>query len=1051
MSPANICPDRSCLQALLAGELAQKEQEETVRHVETCAACQQTLDSLTPASQSWENLVPHLVKKHPEPAPALRKVIAQAKVGTAMDHTDAEDKSTPHREAAPNEETQADPRPGPRDDDLAFLSPPTKAGSIGRLAHYEILAVIGKGGFGTVLKAFDEKLHRMVAIKVLSPELSASGTARQRFIREARAAAAVTHENLVTIHAVEEDHRPPYLVMQLIDGVTLQQKIDKAGTLGLKEILRIGLQMAAGLAAAHKQGLVHRDIKPTNVLLENGVERVKITDFGLARAVDDASVTQSGTVAGTPMYMSPEQAEGLPLDHRSDLFSLGTVLYVMCTGRPPFRATGTMAVLKRVTEDTPRPIRETNPEIPDWLASIITKLHAKKPEERFQTAKEVAELLGQHLADLQQGRAESVSDRSAAPATAASTPVADAPGSPSHAPSSFGAASLWFAIGGLVLPICLVVLISAFINRNDAGLALALCGILFAIGELVALAFGIAGRRSARGKVGLSLSIISLLLFSLTLWWAVSVPQMASPVVDNETMTVEQAPPDETGWFQLFNGKDLTGWKTHPNQPGNWRVEEGVLVGSGPQLASHLFSERGDYENFHLQAKAKINFSGKNKGAYYGNSGIYFRAKFAVGTGLSYPTGYEAQISTGDATPLFKGKENRTGSLYGLKPYEQIIPGADAGEWFTMDILARGNRITIKINGNTTVDEFQDNSFQRGHFVLQQVGAVTSVYFKKIEIKELPIEVRRFKGHEGDTVVACSPDGAVLYTASAMPTSDGTIRVHDINGDKPPQEWKGHTKGVTCLTLSADGSQLASCGTDESVRIWDTRTGTSKILADGLGGWVWSASFSPDGKTLAVGLAGQNGGDALIGPNLKVYDLATGKVREWSTPGVRSVAISPTNGNALAVACGWAGQINAKIISLDSGLGVDLPAHGDGTKALAFVPHGQRFITGGFDGLVAIWDLAGTRIDVLKGHTMPMDSVACSSDGKLLLTTADRADEPKGKTEYFLWDLETRKLIFQTTQPGGCYNAVFIPRTRTILTGTRTGEAVLWRLPESMP
>src|SRR5262249_27248304 len=139
-----------------------------------------------------------------------------------------------------------------------------------------------------------------------------------------------------------------------------------------------------------------------NILQENGVERVKITDFGLARAVDDASVTQSGTVAGTPMYMSPEQAEGMQIDHRSDLFSLGTVLYAMCTGHPPFRASGTHAVWKRVIDASPRPIREVNNEIPDWMCNIVAKLHAKKPEDRFQTAKEVAELLGQYLAHLQQ-------------------------------------------------------------------------------------------------------------------------------------------------------------------------------------------------------------------------------------------------------------------------------------------------------------------------------------------------------------------------------------------------------------------------------------------------------------------------------------------------------------------------------------------------------------------------------------------------------------------------------------------------------------------------
>src|SRR5206468_237440 len=143
---------------------------------------------------------------------------------------------------------------------------------------------------------------------------------------------------------------------------------------------------AAGLAAAHAQGLVHRDVKPANILLENGIERVRLTDFGLARAADDASLTQSGVVAGTPEYMAPEQAAGGTVDHRADLFSLGSVLYAMCAGRPPFRAGGTLAVLKRVCEEAPRPLPEVNPEVPDWLVGIIARLQAKDPADRFQTA-----------------------------------------------------------------------------------------------------------------------------------------------------------------------------------------------------------------------------------------------------------------------------------------------------------------------------------------------------------------------------------------------------------------------------------------------------------------------------------------------------------------------------------------------------------------------------------------------------------------------------------------------------------------------------------------
>ena len=277
---------------------------------------------------------------------------------------------------------------------LSFLQPSDKPGSLGRLAHYEVLEVLGNGGFGIVVKAFDEKLHRLVAIKLMSPLLAATSVPRKRFLREARSAAAVRHENVIAIYAVE-DQPIPYLVMEYIAGRTLQQKLDATGPLELRDVLRIGQQIAAGLAAAHAMGLVHRDIKPANILLEDGVEHVKITDFGLARAADDASITQSGFVAGTPMYMAPEQALGEPIDQRADLFSLGSVLYTMCSGQPPFRAANTMAVLKRVVEDTPRPIREIIPEIPEWLCELISRLHAKNPADRITSAQDVADLLAQ--------------------------------------------------------------------------------------------------------------------------------------------------------------------------------------------------------------------------------------------------------------------------------------------------------------------------------------------------------------------------------------------------------------------------------------------------------------------------------------------------------------------------------------------------------------------------------------------------------------------------------------------------------------------------------
>ena len=285
--------------------------------------------------------------------------------------------------------------------DLGFLQPSSKPGSIGVLGHYEVLSVLGQGAFGIVFKAFDEKLHRLVAIKVMNPQMASTSPPRKRFLREARSAAAIKHENIVQVYSVEEQPLP-YLVMEFIDGQTLKQKLDGSGPLETPEVLHIARQIASGLAAAQAMGLIHRDIKPANILLEQGAEqRVKISDFGLARAADDASMTRTGVISGTPMYMAPEQATGQSLDHRADLFSLGSVLYQMACGRPPFRAATTVAVLRRVVEDTPRPLQEIIPEIPDWLVAIVTKLHAKNPEDRFQSAKEVAELLARCQSELQ--------------------------------------------------------------------------------------------------------------------------------------------------------------------------------------------------------------------------------------------------------------------------------------------------------------------------------------------------------------------------------------------------------------------------------------------------------------------------------------------------------------------------------------------------------------------------------------------------------------------------------------------------------------------------
>ncbi|MFN9643318.1 MAG: serine/threonine-protein kinase [Pirellula sp.] len=216
-----------------------------------------------------------------------------------------------------------------------------------------------------------------------------------------KAAAAVVHEHVVPIYNVESDGESPFLVMHYVSGESLQSRIDREGALELCEILRIGTQIAAGLEAAHAQGLVHRALNPSNLLLEQGVERSLITDFGLARAADDASLTNTGFHTGTPPYMSPEQARGDSVDWRSDLFSLGSLMYAICTGRPPFRAETAYGVLRKITDTEPRSIREINPQIPEWLEDIVKKLMSKDASGRLDSANQVSKLLEECLAHVQ--------------------------------------------------------------------------------------------------------------------------------------------------------------------------------------------------------------------------------------------------------------------------------------------------------------------------------------------------------------------------------------------------------------------------------------------------------------------------------------------------------------------------------------------------------------------------------------------------------------------------------------------------------------------------
>ena len=256
------------------------------------------------------------------------------------------------------------------------------------ISHYRILSKLGEGGMGVVYKAHDTKLGREVALKFLPGGLTGDPRARERFIYEAKAASGIDHPNICTIYEIDEtdDHRI-FIAMACYEGETLKQRIAR-GPLETGEILDVAIQIARGLARAHEAGIIHRDIKPANIIITTRGE-VKIVDFGLSKLLGLAKLTRTGMTVGTAAYMSPEQARGEEIDQRTDIWSLGVVLYEMLTGLCPFRSEYEQALIYSILNEEPAPLGSLRPDIPEEMDQLVQKAMAKVPVERFRYAGEL--------------------------------------------------------------------------------------------------------------------------------------------------------------------------------------------------------------------------------------------------------------------------------------------------------------------------------------------------------------------------------------------------------------------------------------------------------------------------------------------------------------------------------------------------------------------------------------------------------------------------------------------------------------------------------------
>lgn len=375
MAETKNCPNKDWFTRLLDGKLTPEQEARLSRHLDQCQRCQATLEQFNRSELLDSNA-------------ALN---SESVSGSGIQLPEVvESKLAEIRAIRPSIEVAFNSGCA---DILPWLEDAET--HIGRVAEFELVRFIGRGGMGVVFEANDTKLERAVALKLMSPALLADPKAAERFLREARAAAKISHANVVAVHSVDQIRGLPYLVMELVRGQSLGQQLATSPRISAIQILKIARQTSLGLAAAHKSGIIHRDIKPSNLMIDTQAKRVRIADFGLASTANESALTRSGMLVGTPDFASPEQVNGQPVDERSDLFSLGCVLYFLCTGKPPFASDSLMQTLDGIRNAEPNVAELKRNSVPRALIDIIQRLVNKEPGDRFQTADELCEALKQ--------------------------------------------------------------------------------------------------------------------------------------------------------------------------------------------------------------------------------------------------------------------------------------------------------------------------------------------------------------------------------------------------------------------------------------------------------------------------------------------------------------------------------------------------------------------------------------------------------------------------------------------------------------------------------
>jgi WD40 repeat protein/serine/threonine protein kinase len=1061
MSSTAACPAGHDLLRFALGEASNASAQQIEQHLQQCPRCRQRLHVLTADDTVAEG------QQHPGETVDAPQVAMLENVKRRLHSWRPRHTGPPPEAAGDALPDNPEPTAVAAQGQYAFLAPAQGPEELGRLGSYRVLKVLGAGGMGVVFEAEDLHLKRRVALKVMSPALAANESARKRFLREAQATAALEHDHIVAIHQVGEDRGVLFLAMQLLHGETLDERLRREGAtpaepgsrqpgrsraLPVTEVLRIGREIAEGLAAAHARGLIHRDIKPANIFLASGgavkaathhspltthhSPRVKILDLGLARpAEDDAHLTQSGVITGTPQYMAPEQAAGAAVDHRCDLFSLGCVLYRMSTGTLPFKGSSTVAVLQALALEQPKPPQELNPNLPPPLADLITRLLAKDPRQRPQTAQAVVEAIAELEHKLSEPRA------SASEADHSLT---------FEAPKAASASYRSLAVAARKRRRVLIA----------ALLALFLVGLL-AWGTTVLL----------RTKDG----VLEVTVMDGDVEVLVDHAQQKVVLRSDKTGRIELAPGEHKlivrrGEEELYTesftlksgGKKLIEARWTPKAVAKSEPNEAPKTVAKPESQNQLVTTGvGEVLRFQIDPHVilSVAFSADGRYALTGNGNRLLKDGKQAGAADSDYTVRLWDLTTGREVGRFAGHIDMVRCTAFSSDGQRVIATCQDGTLRQWDI-ASGEEVAIvrtkpRWNVGAAIDPM------RRRVLLGYADGRVRLW--DLDTGRL---LQELKGHaaEAITSLAFSPDGRLGLSGGGGEigkTGTGTdfaLRLWDLQEGKELGRLEGHTDHVRGIVFSPDGSQALSGSFDGSMRLWDiaTRKELKRVEAQ-----TWAVAFSHDARRAIAGGA-WNG-------TLQLWDLATGTAVH-SFPGhssrVRSVAYSPDGRHALAgyqdgtvrlfrlpgpepvaaplPGAAAVGEVHCFQIDPHEILSVAFSA--DGRHALT--GNGQRQLKDGkqvgppdADYTVRLWDLTtGREVGRFPGHTRIVWCTAFSSDGRRAITASNDGTLRQ-------WDIASGKEVATVrTQLAGTCGAAIDAGRRRVLLGYYNGLVRLWDL-----